>query len=132
GHHIVMGRKTFESIGKPLPGRKTIILTRSAYDPGGCLVAHSLNAALELAQAAGEEELFVCGGSDVYAQAVPIADRLYITEVDALVDADTFFPDLDWAEWVQVTSEYVEASDNDEHGSTFKRFERKAQASPSR
>ena len=125
GHHIVMGRKTFESIGKPLPGRTTIILTRRAYAAEGCLIAHSLAEALEIARGAGEEELFVCGGGAVYAEALPIADRLYMTQVDALVDADTFFPQFEHKEWIEMFMETTEAGEMDQYTATFRQLERR-------
>jgi len=93
GHCLLMGRKTFVSIGRPLPGRRTIVLSR---DPGlripGCDMVPSLEEALQLA--AGEDELFVCGGADVYRQALPLAQRLYLTEIDLEVPGDSYFPAL--------------------------------------
>src|SRR5262245_59588924 len=96
GHHIMIGRRTFESIGKPLPGRQTIIVTRDgAYKPEGCLVAGSVEEAISLARLRGEDEVFVCGGSQVYAATIGSAHRLYLTLVDAEVEADRFFPEFD-------------------------------------
>src|SRR5215469_5276330 len=93
GHHIIVGRHTFESIGKPLPGRHTIILTnRHDFRADGCATADSLDAALNLARQDGESEVFVCGGARVFQDALPIADRFYLTVVHANVAADTFFP----------------------------------------
>src|SRR5690349_14530681 len=86
GHHIVVGRHTFESIGKPLPGRHTIILTnRRSFSAAGCLVADSLEAALDIAKQRGETEVFVCGGARVFQEALPTADRFYLTIVHAKV-----------------------------------------------
>jgi len=93
GHSLIMGRKTFESIGRPLPGRETIVVTRQAgYRAAGCLVAHSLAEAL--AQARGSDEVFVCGGGELYREALPLAGRLYLTLLAAEVEGDTFFPEL--------------------------------------
>lgn len=101
GHHIITGRKTYESIGKPLPGRTTIIITRNRdYKAEGCFIVHSLNEALELARSRGEQEVFVIGGAEIYAQALPLADRLYLTLVDAGVEADAFFPAFEENEWL--------------------------------
>ena len=108
GHHLIVGRKTYESIiaisGKPLPGRTTIIITRNRdYPPeccnAGCFVVHSLNDALELARSRSESEVFVIGGAEIYAQALGQADRLYLTMVDTEVEADAFFPAFDASEW---------------------------------
>lgn len=95
GHPIIMGRKTFESIGKPLPGRANIIVTRdSVYERQGCLVVHSLADAIKLAQKQeGNSEIFVIGGGEIYRQAMPMADKLYLTIVKGNFDADTYFPD---------------------------------------
>src|SRR5262247_2733529 len=82
GHHIVVGRKTFESIGRPLPGRTTIVVTRrSDYKPADCLVSHSVDEAISIAQQRGESEVFICGGVEVFTAAFPRVDRLYLTEV---------------------------------------------------
>jgi len=99
GHPVIMGRKTYESIGKPLPGRLNIVITRNCdFRAEGVVICHSLNEALEQADAAGspDNETFIIGGGDIYAQAIDRADRLYLTEVDeAPADADVFFPGYD-------------------------------------
>ena len=104
GHHIVMGRQTWESIGRLLPGRTTVIVTRNpAYRVPGAIVARSLDAALA---ACGEDpEVFVIGGAQLYAAALPMANRLYFTVVEAEVPGDTLMPDFDLAQWRPVSSE---------------------------
>ena len=93
GRPVIMGRKTFETLGRPLPGRTTIILTRNAgYKPEGCLVAHDLEAALRLAENA--EEVFVCGGEEVYRAFLPLADRIYLTVIHRDFDGDVLFPEI--------------------------------------
>src|SRR6266508_3978896 len=93
GHHVIVGRKTFESIGKPLPGRQMIVVTHnSEFKAEGCIIAASVQAALTVAQERGETEVFVIGGAEIYSQTLEIADRLYLTQVHAHVTADTFFP----------------------------------------
>src|SRR5512143_1043421 len=93
-HPILMGRKTFESLGRPLPGRTNVVITRNAdYRPDGCLVADSIPAAIALCGDA--DEVFFIGGADLYAQAIPLADRLYLTEVDVDATGDAWFPDYD-------------------------------------
>ncbi len=98
GHHIVMGRKTYESIGKPLPGRTTVIVTRDPeYRVEGCVTAHSIDAAI--AACAGDAEVFFVGGAELYAQVLPRADRLYLTEIQAEYAGDARFPEFDRALW---------------------------------
>ena len=106
GKPIVMGRKTFESIGRPLPGRTNIVISR---DPGfaaaGVAAATSLDAALQLAEsaaaAAGEREVVVIGGAEIYALAIPRADRLYVTRVHAEPEGDALLPPVAWGDWVE-------------------------------
>ena len=120
GHHIVVGRKTFESIGKPLAGRQMIILTRDAsYKAAGCFTVQSITAALELARTQGETELFICGGAEVYAQTLDLAERLYLTEVHADCDADTFFPEFNRDAWLETASERHAADEKNEYPFTF-------------
>ena len=93
GHPVIIGRKTFESIGRPLPGRMNIVLSRrEEYRAEGCLVARDLKAALMAA--AGNDEVFICGGGELYREALPRADRLYLTLVHMTVAGDTFFPEI--------------------------------------
>ena len=100
GHPVIMGRKTFESIGRPLPGRTTIILSRQRSFPAeGCLVVHDLDAALMAAS--GNSEIFICGGGELYREALPRAARLYLTIVHMSVDGDTFFPEIPAGEFME-------------------------------
>jgi dihydrofolate reductase len=112
GHALVMGRRTYESIGRPLPGRVTVVLTRDPafMAPPGALAARSLEEALAAAAAAtpGAGEVFVAGGAEVYAQALPRADRLYLTRVEAEVEGDARFPDLDPARWRLAAAERLD------------------------
>jgi len=89
GHVIVMGRKTFESIGKPLPNRETVVLSRSQFDLAGARTIHSLD---ELSSLAGSRQVFICGGAEVYAQALRMCSDLYLTLVKRTVEGDAFFP----------------------------------------
>ncbi|HVD99596.1 MAG TPA: dihydrofolate reductase [Cytophagaceae bacterium] len=92
GHHMIMGRKTYESIGKPLPGRTTVIVTRDqSYKAEGCIVVNSIEEALQKAAAAGETEAMITGGAEIYKLALDKADRIYLTEVRGRFEADTFF-----------------------------------------
>jgi len=112
GHHLIMGRKTYESIGRPLQGRITVVLTRSAgVDVPDVLVARSLDDAFAQAAARGDDEPFVCGGADVYAQALGDCDRCYMTVVERQYTGDAIFPGLDAASWELVESESHPESD---------------------
>jgi dihydrofolate reductase len=102
GHVLVMGRRTFESVGRPLPGRTTVVVTRQPdWEAEGVLRAGSVEQALELA-ASIDDEVFVVGGAHVYADALPSADRLALTFVDAEPEGDTVFPEIDWTQWREV------------------------------
>jgi len=104
GHHIVMGRKTFDSIGKPLPGRTTVIVTRNRkLKIEGCIMAHSLPEAI--AACANDAEIFIVGGAELYAQALPLTNKLYITEIQQDVAGDAHFPEFDRAAWREVSRE---------------------------
>jgi dihydrofolate reductase len=98
GHHLVMGRKTWDSIGRPLPGRTTVVVTRNRdWRADGCLVAHSLDDAIDACN--GDEIAFVVGGAELYAQALPLVDTLYVTEIGQAVTGDAHFPDFSPEEW---------------------------------
>ena len=104
GHHIIMGRKTYESLGRLLPGRTTVIVTRNAnYKVEGALVAHSLQAAAALC--VDDNEAFVIGGAELYKDALTLANKLYITQIDLEVEGDAFFPQFDQTEWQQTLRE---------------------------
>ncbi|MGE5224753.1 MAG: dihydrofolate reductase [Omnitrophica WOR_2 bacterium] len=126
GHHMVMGRKTYESIGRPLPGRITIILTHDQnYQADGCLVSNSLEDALALAKARGEQEVFIIGGGEIFSQVLDRADRLYLTYVHARVEADVFFPLLNEQEWLEIDSADQPADENNQYSSTYRCLIRK-------
>lgn len=103
GHHMIMGRKTFESIGKPLPGRELIVVTRNPdYNVSGCKTVGSIEEALAWAGQAGETEVLIAGGEEIYRATLPLADKIYLTEVKAVLEGDTFFPELDQNEWAEI------------------------------
>lgn len=102
GHHLIMGRKTFESIGRPLPGRTSVVVTRNnGWHADGCLVANGLPEAIELC--AADDKVFIVGGADIYAQALRFADTLYLTEIRQAVAGDAFFPAFDREEWQETS-----------------------------
>ena len=104
GHHMIMGRKTFESIGRPLPGRTTVVVTRTRnLEIDGCIVAHSLQEAVTAC--ASDPQIFVVGGADIYAQALGLAGTLYVTEIQQDVAGDAWFPEFDRSEWHEMSRE---------------------------
>jgi dihydrofolate reductase len=124
GHPVVMGRKTYESIGKPLPGRRNIVVTRDpAFRAEGCVVAHSFPEAL--AAAGNAEEISIIGGSAIFAAALPDADRIYLTEVDAEVPGDTYFPDFDRSQWTETELERHAADERHAYPFRIVRLDRK-------
>ena len=123
GHTVIMGRKTFESVGKPLPNRRTIIITRNNdYQCAGVFIAHSLDEALD--HAAHEDEIFILGGETVYRIALPRADRLYLTIIHATIEGDTYFPNLDFDDWKLVEDERHESDERHAYAFSFRRYER--------
>lgn len=108
GNTIIMGRKTFDSLGRPLPNRVNIVITRdkSFIAPEGVVICHSLDEAIEAASREGKEEVFVIGGGTIYKEALPKANRLYITFVDTIVgEGDTFFPKVNFTQWREISKE---------------------------
>lgn len=109
GHHLVMGRKTYDSIGRPLPGRVTIVLSRSEnIDHDNVIMARSIDQAIEIAKERGEEELFICGGQKVYEDFLLKSDTMYLSYVDFKGEADAFFPSFESKDWLEKSSESFE------------------------
>jgi len=124
GKPILMGRKTHESIGRPLPERTNIVVTRDpSYAAPGCMVAHSVEAALEAA--AGHDEVMVIGGAEFYRQLLPRADRIYLTLVHQAFEGDVFFPALDDAEWRETGRSDFDADDANPVKYSFIQLERR-------
>lgn len=125
GHYLICGRKTYQSIGRPLPGRTIIVVTRQEdFHAPGCLLAHSLEAALALAEAYGEEEVFIIGGAALYAAALPHAHRLYLTRVHAVLPADVYFPAFGMGEWRVAAKEEFPADKDNPYPTTYLKLER--------
>lgn len=123
GHPVVMGRKTFESIGRPLPGRTNVVITRNpGYRVDGAVTVHSLEEAIGMFPA--DEEVFIIGGGEIYAQSMPVADRLYLTVVDADYNGDTVFPKWDKSKWREVSREEYARGEKFEHPFAFIDYER--------
>jgi dihydrofolate reductase len=130
-HFILMGRKTCESIGRPLPGRQMVVITRQpGFSAPGCQVAPSLQAALELAAKTEPDEVFVIGGGQIFALALPLADRIHLTRVHTVTPADVFFPDFDTALWKTTYSEFHPADERHVHAFTFQILDRIASPKP--
>lgn len=125
GHHVIMGRNCYVSIGKPLPNRTNVIISRDPFFiASSCLVVRSIKEALELAYENGETEAFVIGGGQIYEQTQELWDKIYITEVDLKVEGDVFFPKVDFTNYNLVSSEAHLADEKNEFDYTFKVYER--------
>jgi dihydrofolate reductase len=125
-HPILMGRKTFESLGKPLLNRLNVVITRNPdYQPEGVVVVDSLEKALDEARKTGIDEAFVIGGAEIYRQAIASADRLYLTEVKASFEGDTRFPDYDKTQWREISRRHHATDDRHDVAFDFVVWERK-------
>lgn len=122
GHTVIMGRKTYDSVGKPLPNRRNIIITRQEITIPGCEVVTSVEEALELC--ADEEEVFIVGGAEIYKLAMNKTDRIYLTIIHHSFDADTFFPEIDYMEWKEVSREDHTADEKHKYAYSFIKLER--------
>jgi dihydrofolate reductase len=124
-HHIIMGKNCYNSIGRPLPKRTNVILTKDPYFiVSNCLIAHSIPEALEIAYKNGEEEAFIVGGAKIYEQTVNLWDKLYLTRVDLDVEGDVYFPEVDFSEWNLISEEKHQADEKNPHDYSFLIYER--------
>ncbi len=122
-HTIIMGRKTFESIGKPLPGRKNIVVTRQDdYQANGCTVVNNLQEAINSCEK--EEEAFIIGGAEIFRQSIPAADKIYLTRIDHAFDGDVFFPNLNFSEWKLVKYVKYHADEKNKYEYSFAEYQR--------
>ena len=125
-HWVLMGRNSFHSIGKPLPKRTNVVITRDPFfTADGVLVAHSLDEALALAEDHGVPEVFIIGGGEIYRQSAALWDKVYLTEVDLEPEGDVFFPELDPAEWQETWREAHAPDEKNEIAYTFRTLERR-------
>ncbi|GAB3204444.1 dihydrofolate reductase [Pontibacter aydingkolensis] len=125
GHPILMGRKTYESIGKPLPGRTSIIITRQKdFEAEGCIVAHSVQEAIEKAKEL-DEQVCIIGGAEIYKQALPLTDCIELTKIHHSFDGDTFFPEINEKDWEVVAEEKHEPDEKNKYSYTFLTLKRK-------
>jgi dihydrofolate reductase len=123
GHYLVMGRKTFESLGKPLPGRTTVIITRNkGYKAEGCIVVSSLKEGIEASKT--DVEPFIFGGGEVFREALPLVNKIYLTVIHETFDADTFFPELNVNEWKESAREDFQPDEKNKYSYSFITLER--------
>lgn len=127
---VIMGRKTWESLGRPLPGRLNIVISRNRQlQADGARVVHSLAQARKLAlseaEKNGAEEIFIIGGSEIFRQALPFADTMYVTEILAAIEGDTFFPSFDPAAWQALSSQIIPAGEKDSHPTRYVIYKRR-------
>jgi len=126
GHHLLVGRKTYESIGSVLPGRQMIILTRNPdYKAQDCITAETLDEALKLAEKRGEKEVFIIGGAEIYREALPLADHLYLTVVHTSAEADAYFPQFEESAWSHVCVQDFPSDEKNSLATTFKHLVKK-------
>ncbi len=125
GHHLVVGRRTWEEVGRPLPGRTMVVVTRDpALGIPGVVVVSSLQEAVAVAVGAGDDEVFVAGGGEIYRQAMAMAHRVYLTRIHADIEGDTTFPELDGEAWRLVSREDHEADEGNPYPYSFLVYER--------
>ncbi|RVT98097.1 dihydrofolate reductase [Mucilaginibacter limnophilus] len=122
GHTVIMGRKTFDSVGKPLPRRRNIVITRQHIEIAGCEVVSSIDDAIELCK--DEEEVFIVGGAEIYRQSMGITNRIYLTIIHHIFEADTFFPEIDYSQWKEIKREDYPADEKNAYSYSFITLER--------
>lgn len=126
GMTVIMGRKSLESLGKPLQGRKNIVVTRNKdWKREGAEVAHSIDEAIELAKKTGANEIFIIGGAEIFKAAMPVAGRIYLTRIHHKFEGDAYFPEVEESQWQLVQSRFCNADDKNQYPHTFQVWERK-------
>ncbi len=128
GHHVIMGRKNYDSLHKkfkPLPNRTNIVITHQKdYQAPGCIILNTLEPALEIARKNGEMECFIIGGAEIYKLAMPFTTRLYLTEIDAHIEGDTYFPDFTQEDWKEISRKYHPADERHHYAFDFVIYDR--------
>lgn len=123
GHHIIMGRKTFESFPKPLPNRIHVVITRQKnYNPEGCIVVNSIEEAFEICPKT--EDIFLIGGAEIYKLGLPFTDKIELTYINETFEADAFFPEIDFSEWKLTNEEFHPKDEKHAHDFSFQTFVR--------
>ena len=124
GHTVIMGRRTFESIGRPLPERQNIILSNEKLDFAGCQVAYSLPEALKIARDSGAKKAFLIGGRSVFQEGLNLADKMYLTRVHESFEGDTFFPNIPEDKWRKISEDYRPKNEDNAYDTTFEVYGR--------
>ncbi|MGZ3844737.1 MAG: dihydrofolate reductase [Flavisolibacter sp.] len=125
GMTVIMGRKSLESLGEPLKGRKNIVVTRNTdWRPVGAQVAHSIGEAIELAKGTGVNEIYILGGAQIFKEALPLVDRIYLTRIHHRFEGDAFFPELPASEWKMVKNHNCMADEKNKYPHSFQVWER--------
>jgi dihydrofolate reductase len=128
GHHVIMGRKNYDSIPekfRPLPNRTNIVVTRQqSFKAPGCIVVHSVEKGLEIARNNGEQETFIIGGADIYRLGMNQTQRMYLTEIDADIDGDTYFPEFKRQEWKEISRSHHSTDDRHKYPFDFVIYDR--------
>jgi dihydrofolate reductase len=126
GMTVIMGRKSLDSLGKPLQGRKNIVVTRNKdWTHEGVEVAHSINEAVDLAKQTGAKEIFILGGAEIFKEAMPVADRIYLTRIHHKFEGDAYFPEIPTSEWNMVKSRFCDVDEKNKYPHSFQVWERK-------
>jgi dihydrofolate reductase len=116
GKYVIMGRKTFDSIGKPLKERTNLIITRNqGFYADGVLIFHSIETALEYAGSRNQQEVFIIGGAELYKRSLPLSDRIYYTKVDCRIEGDAFFPELNPGDWMESNVAFYDRNEKNEY-----------------
>ncbi|UFU01251.1 dihydrofolate reductase [Radiobacillus kanasensis] len=124
-HTVIMGRNTFDSMGKPLPNRTNVVVTRNTdYEQEGCIVIHSLDTILEWQKESPDQEYFIIGGGKIFEQMLPHADRMYITYIDEVFEGDTYFPNFDSSKWVLTSEKKGEKDEKNPYDYYFRQYDR--------
>ncbi len=125
GHHLVLGRRTYQTIGKPLSGREMLILSRNPHFLApGCQVVASLQQAIQIALEHGESVLWIAGGAEIYRIALPLADSIYLTRVQTKTPVDTYFLDIDESDWIVQSTQSLQSDPDNEYATTFSVMEK--------
>lgn len=130
GHHVILGRKNYDSLPekfKPLPNRTNIVVTHQKdFKANGCVIVHSIQDAIELAKKNNESEVFIIGGAEIYKLGLPASHRLYLTEIDATIEGDTYFPEFKKVEWTETSRLHHSADERHKYAFDFVVYERKS------
>lgn len=133
-HHVIMGRKNYESIPekfRPLPNRTNIVVTRQrGFEAPGCIVVHTLGSALAAAREGNDDEIFIIGGAKIFSQSLEVTQRMYLTEIDAIIEGDILFPEYDPSDWIEISRQHHPADERHAYAFDFVVYDRKRALRP--